>query len=66
MKINISSKLYKKIEQKLGETGFKSVEEFVEFKLNEMLLEEHEEQNPLSNQDRKKIQDKLKNLGYID
>ena len=63
--IYISKELYDKI-KKFIETqgGFSSIEEFVEFVLNEVLSEETPSYT-LSKEEEEKVKERLRALGYI-
>jgi len=66
--IEISEELYKKIEKRVKESGeFKSVSEYIEFVLTELLKElEEEEQQPYTEEEEEEIKQRLRALGYID
>lgn len=61
VKLEISNKLYKALKKSAKESGFKSVKEYVEFMLKE-LVKEGEEITP---DEEKKIKERLKALGYL-
>ncbi len=63
--ISISAELYNKIEQRVNDTGFGSVNEYVTFVLDEIIKDEVEEQ-PLSKKEEKEVKDRLKALGYME
>ncbi|NPB00151.1 MAG: CopG family transcriptional regulator [Crenarchaeota archaeon] len=63
--IQISKELYEKARQyieKIG--GFNSVEEFIEFVLNEVLSEETSE-TTLSKEEEELVKQRLRSLGYL-
>lgn len=63
--IEISRELYEKIKKFIEEQGgFESVEEFVEFVLNEAVSEESEEY-VMSKEEEEKVKERLRSLGYI-
>lgn len=63
--VNIPEELYKKAEEYIKKQGgFSSVEELVEFVLNEVLSEE-EEEKVYSKEEEEKIKERLRALGYI-
>jgi len=63
--IYISRELYEKVKKFVKEQGgFSSVEEFVEFVLNEVLSEEGVSRG-LSKEDEEKVKERLRALGYI-
>jgi len=61
--ISISKELYERIKKYIEETdGFSSIEEFIEFVLEEALETAGE---TFSEEDKKKIEERLKDLGYM-
>ncbi len=63
--IKISKQLYDKVKKYIEEQGgFSSVEEFVEFVINEVLSEESESYE-MSKEDEEKVKERLRALGYI-
>jgi len=65
--VKIPDDIYEKIEQRLKETEFESVDEYVTFVLREVLasLEEEEEQ-VFSEEEEEKVKERLRALGYLD
>jgi hypothetical protein len=63
--INISQKNYDEISEKIKniENGFSTVEEYVDYALNEILF--GEENDELSPSEKDKVKEELKKLGYI-
>ncbi len=68
MKVEIPDELYRKIEERVKETEFDSVDEYVAFVLKEVLesLEEEEEEQVFSEEEEEKVKERLRALGYID
>lgn len=65
VQVAISKELYERCRRFIEEQGgFSSVEEFVEFVLNEVLGEESAPQG-LSKEEEEKVKERLKALGYI-
>lgn len=65
--IRIPKRLIEKIEKRVKETEFKSVDEYAAFVLEEVVKEtEEEEAENYSEEDEKKVKERLKALGYID
>ncbi len=61
--ISIRKSIYEKAKKYIEETGgFDSVEEFIEFVVEEALEATGE---TLSEEDRKKVEERLKDLGYM-
>ncbi len=65
--VKIPDDVYEKIEERLKETEFESVDEYVTFVLREVLasLEEEEEQ-VFSEEEEEKVKERLRALGYLD
>lgn len=63
--VYISRKLYEEVKKRVDESGgeFKSVEEFVEFVLTELL--EEEEETLYTPEEEEAIKKRLKALGYL-
>ncbi len=65
MKISIPTSLYKKIEGRIKDTGFKSVSSYVTYVLREVLSED-EEEDVFTEEDEEKVKERLRSLGYLD
>ncbi|RLG55694.1 MAG: CopG family transcriptional regulator [Candidatus Hydrothermarchaeota archaeon] len=67
MKVEIKDEIYEKIKERIKGTEFSSVEEYVNFVLEEVLKDEDEEEFEfeLSEEDEEKIKERLKSLGYL-
>lgn len=63
--IKIPKELIAKIEQRIQETEFKSVDEYTAFVLEEVVRNEEESEGIFSEEDEKKVKEKLKELGYL-
>jgi len=65
--VEIPVEVYKKIENRIKDTEFTTVSEYVTFVLEEVLesLEEDEEE-VFSKEDEEKIKERLRALGYLD
>lgn len=63
--ITISANLFDEIKNRIKNpvNGFSSIEEYVDYVLEEVLFEK--EDSNVSDEERQKIQDELKKLGYI-
>lgn len=65
--VNIPDELYEKIEKSLGEFGFKTVDEYVEFVLREVLeSDSSQEEQVFSKEEEEMIKKRLRDLGYLD
>lgn len=63
----LSTELYARIEERVKNTGFGSVDEYVIFVLEEVLKEEGEaEGGAFSKEDEEEVKKRLKALGYLD
>jgi len=63
--ISIPTSLYKKIEERIQGTEFKTVPAYISFVLNEVVSEGEEEQEFIA-EDEEKIKGRLRSLGYLD
>ena len=61
----LPAELYGKIEERAKATDFASVDEYVEFVLEEVVKEE-EEEKAFSEEEEKEVKKRLKDLGYLD
>ncbi|MFW6173127.1 MAG: CopG family transcriptional regulator [Elusimicrobiota bacterium] len=61
--IKISKELYFKIAKNIEDTGFKTVDSYVEYILNQVTSEE--KQNNLTEEEEEKIKERLIALGYL-
>ena len=68
IEIGISKKLFEKIRSNINEGGFDSVDEYIEFVMNEFLVESNETQKSpkISEEEEKIIKERLKSLGYLE
>ena len=58
--------LYGKIEKRVKDTEFGSVDEYVVFVLEEVLKEDVEEERTFSKEEEEEVKKRLKALGYLD
>lgn len=63
--VSIPTPLFEKIQQKIKDTGFTSVSDYVTFVLREILAHSND-QEAFSEEDEKKVKDRLRSLGYLD
>ena len=63
--VSLPAELYTKIEQRVADTEFHSVDEYVNFVLEEILKEE-EPETTFSKEDEAEVKKRLKALGYLD
>jgi len=64
--VSIPDDLYEKIKAKLDEYGFKTVDEYVEFVLRNLLEGGEEEKPVFSEEEEEMIKKRLRDLGYLD
>ncbi len=66
--IKIPKKLLKKIEERIQGPEFKSVDEYTTFVLEEVVKEDGDEEveEVFSEEDEKKVKERLRALGYLD
>ncbi len=66
VQVTIPRKLYEKAKKYIEKYGgFNSVDELVEFLLEEALREEGEEAKPYTTEEEEKVKERLRALGYI-
>lgn len=64
--VSIPTSLFKKIEKLIEGSEFVDVSDYVTYVLNEVLEENQEEVESLTEKDEEKIKARLKALGYVD
>jgi Arc/MetJ-type ribon-helix-helix transcriptional regulator len=66
--VNIPEEMYKKIEERLEEFGFETVDDYVAFVLEEVLKDDNgaEEEQVFSEEEEEMIKKRLRDLGYLD
>lgn len=64
--VPIPTPLYERIKERIKGTGFTSVSSYVTYVLRELLTEEGKAEEPFTEDDKEKIKDRLRALGYID
>ena len=63
--ITLPKDLYEKAKQKAEEAGFKDMNEFIRF-LIEQIVEETGEETGLTPEEEEKVKERLRALGYLD
>lgn len=67
VEIKIPKGLYDRIKERIEETGFESVDEYVTYVLREVLASlEEEEEEVFSEEEEEKVKERLRALGYLD
>ena len=64
--VKLSTELYGRIERRVNETGFGSVDEYITFVIEEVLKEEGEEEAAFSKEEEEEVKKRLRALGYLD
>ncbi len=64
--IKVPKDIIRKIEERIKDTEFKSVEEYVTFVLEEVIRDEEEPEEVFSEEDEKTVKERLRALGYLD
>ncbi len=64
--VHLSADLYGKIEERLSNAGFGSVDEYVTFVLEEVLKDDEEETVAFSKEEEEEVKKRLRALGYLD
>lgn len=64
--VSIPTPLFKKVKKRIKDTGFTSVSGYVTYVLREMIAEEEKEEEPFSAEDKRRVKERLKALGYLD
>ncbi|MCL4326647.1 MAG: CopG family transcriptional regulator [Candidatus Thermoplasmatota archaeon] len=64
VRISIPEVVYDRIKQRIKNTGFENVSDFVTFVLR--VIEDSTSNEPFSDEDEKKIKERLRSIGYID
>ena len=64
--VSIPTPLFTKIAERIKGTGFTSVSSYVAYVLREIIAGEEEEEEPFSEEDKERVKERLRALGYID
>ncbi len=68
--VSIPITLFKKVQDRIQDTGFSSVSEYVTYVLREIFAEEEQTQQKkkqaFTPEDEKRVKDRLRALGYLD
>jgi len=62
--IAVSAKLYESLKQSADDSGFESIEEFVNFILEEVVNNKNKRERELTEDEKKEIDKGLKEMGY--
>jgi len=63
--VSIPTPLFEKLQKKIEGTGFTSVSDYVTFILREILAHSND-QEAFTEEDEKRVKERLKSLGYLD
>ncbi len=64
--VEISSHIIEKIKNRIKDTGFDSVSSYIEYVLNEVLSDTEDKDEEFTEEDEKKVKERLRALGYLD
>ena len=64
--VSIPAPLFKKVEERIKDTGFTSVSSYVTYVLREIVAEEEETEEPFTKEDKERVKARLRALGYVD
>lgn len=64
--VKIPKDIIEKIKERIQGTEFKSVEEYITFVLQEVIKDDEEPDEVFSEEDEKKVKERLRALGYLD
>ena len=64
--LSISTPLYDKVKEKIKDTDFTSISDYVEYVLSELMSEDDDGKEEFSKEDEEKIKGRLRSLGYLD
>lgn len=64
--VSIPIQLYERIKKRLKNTDFTSVSDYVVYVLREVLASLDEEEEVFTEEEEKKVKDRLRALGYLD
>jgi len=64
--VKIPKEIYEKIEERIKDTEFKSVDEYVTYVLKEVLASLEEDEEVFSEEEEEKVKERLRALGYLD
>ncbi len=64
--VSIPIPLYNKVKDKIKDTGFTSVSDYVVYVLRELMTDEDDDKEAFSKEDEEKVKGRLRALGYIE
>lgn len=64
--VYLSANLYGRIEERLSNAGFGSVDEYVSFVLEEVLKDDEEDTVAFTKEEEEEVKNRLRALGYLD
>lgn len=66
--VSIPTPLFRKVEERIKDTGFTSVSSYVTYVLREIVAEgeKEEEEHPFSDEDEERVKERLRRLGYLE
>ena len=66
VKVELPKSIIEKIKKRIKGTGFESVSSYIAYVLDEILNETDEKSDDFTDEDEKKVKERLRALGYLD
>lgn len=66
VKVELPKSIIEKIKKRIDGTGFESVSSYIAYVLNELLDEMEDDKDDFTDEDEKKVKERLRALGYLD
>jgi len=66
VKVEMDPRLHERVKRRLPKTEFRTVDEYVNYVVTEVLDQLEKEDPAYSEEDEKKVKDRLRALGYMD
>jgi len=66
VKVELPKSIIEKIKKRIDGTGFESVSSYIAYVLNELLNEMEDDKDDFTEEDEKKVKERLRALGYLD
>jgi Arc/MetJ-type ribon-helix-helix transcriptional regulator len=66
VKVELPKSIIEKIKKRIDGTGFESVSSYIAYVLEEILKEMEDDKDDFTDEDEKKVKERLRALGYLD
>jgi Arc/MetJ-type ribon-helix-helix transcriptional regulator len=66
VKVELPKSIIEKIKKRINGTGFESVSSYIAYVLDEILNETDDDSDDFTDEDEKKVKERLRALGYLD